>query len=639
MSTYNFGPTSTTFAASPYTPESLLAETRRQLAEEKLAKDSWRRRAEVAEAAAMIAKAKAEAGEPSVAERRAQIAVNALKTVHEQVRATMSDPHQDYARLEERIAELERERSEKGVENRRLDADLKAQRKAADEELKSKDEELKSKTDELQKLAKQVETLKTELDESRAAEKHTVELLDKAYADTRAVESERDSALDARDELEVKKADTELKLASLRKEWEDQQDRIEELENAQADFDALQNQLELLREETEIHQKNVSDKDNFIKAKDQRIDDLEKELQQYIVQKHQNEAKAEEAKSPVALPEVLSSQDQSLEAELDGIDEELSNYSDEEPNEFVGYIPESAIETAPISPVRPTLSATTAVIDTAPIDIAPMALTLSAPSAVIETAPIESSPATLHLSEVTSIESTPVEVVPALPSFSAISAVATAPVEISTTDSDTQTKSAPLEFSALSTISTAPIEVSVADSETQTEPQSLNIAAISPIFTYDSETPTDTVSPKSPTSYADISTQTDIQETTTLDEDYVIVSPDPNDHTSHHDIYIDDGISTQPSSRAATRNTLLNPLALFSAAKNATLLTSFLMLALSILLLAASDSAGDPFAGAYGSPRYLFGVIPIGTSMANAQLSGFLFWLEDVLGVEYAYPH
>ncbi|ORX98021.1 hypothetical protein BCR34DRAFT_593307 [Clohesyomyces aquaticus] len=391
------------------------------------------------------------------------------------------EEYEDFANLQ---AELDQSRRE-ASDLRRLNETLRNEKDALAEEIQAKDDEISQHARDKASFRDQLEQSKSALDHQHQATANVDSLLQKAYADARHALDAGTRAQRERDNFELLHKDAELKLESLQKQWEDDQDKIQELEDARDEAEEVHRQIAELHNEIEHERTHREGLEKQVMVKDERINNLEGQVQKALQNAHDARAAAEAVTSPTMEPShIAPSLGDNLYEELVAVDEEFTD--DEDEAQVLDY------------------SAITAIIDIAPIDppAAPhvaesgtqtvAAALASSPISAVDIAPVEGPPApVLSISTISAIDIAPVEGPPApVLSTSAITSIDIAPVQVPpappVTESGTQTITAALSTSAISSIDMAPTEEPptphITASGTQT---SLAVLAMSTITSVD----------------------------------------------------------------------------------------------------------------------------------------------------------
>ena len=238
----------------------------------------------------------------------------------------------------------------------RKNAALKTDNANLEKELRETKHQLQQSDDQLSQLRAKVQVLETQtkrtaedLADEKAAASDANATIDRLYAELQQAHTARDGAYKERDDVLAEKFHLKLELEDITQQWQDldtkNNELIEELEAAQeiADSSAeLENDLKKLREEH-------VDQDREIVVKNERIDNLEQQIQK--ANKRLLEMADEKARAAAASPtddnRHIGSLGDTLEDELSGLDDE-SYY---EP-EFNVYSDIFAISTSPFEPAR-----------------------------------------------------------------------------------------------------------------------------------------------------------------------------------------------------------------------------------------------------------------------------------------------
>lgn len=367
-------------------------------------------------ARAQIETAHAEATKSGLALAALQVEHDSLLHQHEQLKKLNAqkskmndDVYTDIRVLKEQQKNLEHERDQ-----------LRQKQNALESESKNKDGEISRSHKQIADLNERNDKLKAsntdikgKLDEQVKATEQVDSLLNTAYADLKRAESEHKRALQARDDAEARRKETELKLESLHEQWEEAQHTIEELEAQTSSLTELENEHAALQQEYDEIRDRVAESIRTIEVKDGRIQALETNYQRALTKQRAAEDLASAA--PIthdAEPQNLTtSGGESLLAELENTSDTSDFGGDEYEYEPLDYsniteivsiapidVPKlsiAAVQTtsvAPISPQRSTSSVQTEQRET--IDISAQTdapkLTLSIPqSAAIDTTPFE----------------------------------------------------------------------------------------------------------------------------------------------------------------------------------------------------------------------------------------------------------
>ncbi|KAF2747236.1 hypothetical protein M011DRAFT_52499 [Sporormia fimetaria CBS 119925] len=544
---------------------------------------------------------------------------------------------------------LEQAREVEVEKNKNLEKDIQ-EKNTEIGELRQQDGErnelIASLESEMQSLRQQLADEADRLRHEEQSNKDAGDLLTRVYADLKAAEGRTHAVEQERDDWKIAQYDTQMKLDSLREEWEETQEQLEELERIRENMDAFERMQDETTEEIQKLNDVLRAKDHEARVKDSRIADLEAQLQHALTKAERAEtavAEADAAKAPTDAPSVpILSPGESLQEELDGYD--FIHEDDEEHVEpqFVGVLEHASIETAPMEAL-PALEVTHAAsLDTAPIKPASPQpnLDLSTVSHVFDSAP-EWYRRSLQLSDINSAaDIAPITPLPVV-ERSTVSVIDTVP----------QQPDANLGLSIISAADVSSIDVlqpSFTDDETQTQPveepaKPIDDAKVSPSTITSVVTtpipPTETKPPlrdgpvfNSPTLKASTSTNSQTPMTTTA-------TPPA-------------ATATQTATPLSQKRTLLSRLLhpTHSSESNTFLL---LFLSLWIVCLAYEIERVKHVCtpnenGAYGAPSLLFGLWPMGFDVGGSHyLSEWwgrrwamvLYSIEEGLGVSRRLPH
>ncbi|KAF2114077.1 hypothetical protein BDV96DRAFT_108302 [Lophiotrema nucula] len=440
----------------------------------------------------------------------------------------------------------------------------------------------------------QLDDHKAQLDDQRAAFNELDDNLLRANTDTNDANQKLRQAEDQRDEYRTRLLNTELQLQDLTQQWQSEQARVQELEDFKPQVTLLSEQVQGFHEDLANANQQLDEQKRVIEVKDKRIQNLEQQLQKALESIAES---AEHARAATEAPASPFSEPPAVRAIGESLQEELSALSDDELHDEDDYFAQelgvsdiTAISTAPIDPATPALTTTATQTDAQ----------------------------VLKFSGVTAIGTQP---------------VAPAPPALTTTP--TQTDVQELNFSGITATSTEPIELAP--------------PALTTVFTQTDASPKPT-----------LFTVTEIASVVPA-EPFEIVEL-PLAQVSDALVQTDTQLLTGATVQLATKSTqtLAAPkVSAKSAASwdNATfikkaLLYAALALALFFLYmnwldLRAWNNANSSFNrhnyyGAYGTPRYLFGVVPIGYDVGNGPwseafakfVSFAVQTIEDQLGSE-----
>jgi hypothetical protein len=348
-------------------------------------------------------------------------------------------------------------------------------------EAADKDRDIESKKKEIADAAKELKNVKAQKThyqkqaELKAGElDHANELLHDSHVAQRKLEQEVKDARTETDKESEAHYDTQLKLKSLQTEWEESLAKHEELEAAQLAMEQFNDQHSALQLDMEALRDQVDERDHLLQVKDQRIANLEKEVQKGLAAVRKVEADAEASKSPLAEPITITPGGESLRTELEELELSDSDQFDGDQDfvddsihldfsnikttfEYEPIAPQpapqpkppvlsiSAISSTAIAPVERVLNITDTSVQTDPIvepkkpvlsisaisstDIAPVERVLNITDSSVQTISTEPEKPVLRLSGISSIATPPTEPKKPAFSFSSISSIGTNPTE------------------------------------------------------------------------------------------------------------------------------------------------------------------------------------------------------------------
>lgn len=338
---------------------------------------------------AALAATRAETNRSHTAESVARGALNQLreeyKILERKVAENKMEPTDDY----ERIAELQKINEELLATNRELREQLSTSRNNANNiqlQLEKSDRDVKSRQEQLTQSRSTIEKYKQDLDHEKAAGAERDVILNKAYADLKAVQDACLTALKEKDDMELEKKETELQFSDLHKQFEEEriknediQDLLHQIEQLEAENEGLQADIDRLHEQDAEH-------DRAVIVKDERIAHLEAQYQKER-QRNLNAADAVAAavatspidEAPPALPGLAESLAEELSAASDEYDE-----FDYEHDEAGSVAPiEGQSNTTSVSTQTDVQDLTTAILHAVTLEtvpITPIAITTTATS-------------------------------------------------------------------------------------------------------------------------------------------------------------------------------------------------------------------------------------------------------------------
>jgi hypothetical protein len=602
---FNFGNTATGFS-SGYEGPGMVA-LRKELAKLRLDLARAQSRQDRAKADAAAAETVAAGANDAAAQahERAEILWGAYQYAANYIARYMDeDAYNAIGKLQQERDELKQALADKPNCSREDHDRLVNDLKDVQAELRAKTKQLEKRTTELETLRDQLKAAKSDLDDAKKLNASSDDLLTKAYADTENVRAELRTAQDARDDWEAKHRDVELSLASLRTEWNEQQERIAELERINATFGELENQVSELSEEVTGLVDQLSEKDQLIEVKQARIAEFEDRLQNALVTARTAQNTAEAARSPTAEPVI--SPGESLHSELAEIagDEDFETVfgeeDDEDHIEFVGVLGHATIITTPVEPepAAPAVSTFTTIIDDAPIE----------GDRRDEVDEDEDENEFVGAFEHATVDTAPVQPQPSPPALSTISTIIdNAPIEAEQPEEENEDHNefvGVLEHATVVTASAEPQRTASALSAVTTTIDDAPVDAEQPTLTVSTMSFVDSVPIEIIT--ADNATQTDVPAS---------IHPDVAIHTT--DIATQTGVLEDAHHAGKTPAAhginvwkfLSAPLALYSA---------YLY-----FQLQAWQGANTSYrsSGAYGNPVDIFGIIPIGYDIGGSYFS------------------
>ena len=544
-----------------------------------------------------------------------------------------------------------------------------------DRGLKSQDQQLETLNKETADLKSQLQATKDDV-EQQTREKESVNAdLQRAYADLDAANAKADTSLNKADSLDAEYRGHQLKFAELHNQWEDERARVLELQASLEATQGLRDQISGLVEDVQQLTQRNDDMARSADVKDERINNLEKELQRALQGQLSAAAAAEAAAAAAASsmgePQFItynpnsSLQDElaDLDGDFDvGVGDVASTY------EHLSFI--AITETINITPIEPvpvnfSLSAIHAA-ETAPIAPTPPKLTLSTLQAV-STEPVEPIVAPLALSTVRSVETTPIEPIVHPLAFSRIQAVSTEPIELVVPPLSTSTikhiQTVPIDpvphkltLSSIKAVETSPIEPAerplalstIKSSDTapvKPSKRTLALSTIQSVKTTPSALPT----------FVSSSVQTDIA----VGEPHAKAKPRPLtfsaissvDTTPSSPYKVDQpSASTSVNTTISSATQTLSPRTFPLTHKFGWLFLLFAFFGILTSLLSANLQYTDtPYgsSGAFGYPVKFLGIIPIGYDIGDSYWSEQLAkaaaisirCIEEWLGVDRSFTY
>lgn len=209
---------------------------------------------------------------------------------------------------------------------------------------------------EIKDLQQRTDELKDEVSYQKRLVETTDRTLNHAYADHDSTKQNRDEIILAKDKLEAENLDWKLQFESLQEQWQEDQVKLEKVEEYQADLEKLERESRNLAEELEELQALHNGHERTVIVKDERIAHLEnqvqKERQRNLDAAHAYAADA--VTSPVdeeAPP--FSTLSDSLETELDALSDDEYEQIEHVEHETEHLEICDTIEMANIAPVEP----------------------------------------------------------------------------------------------------------------------------------------------------------------------------------------------------------------------------------------------------------------------------------------------
>ena len=228
-------------------------------------------------------------------------------------------------------------------------ANLEKELRETKHQLQQSDDQLSQLRAKVQALDAQNKKIAEDLDDEKAAATDANTTIDRLYTELQQAHTARDSAYKERDDVLAEKFQLKLELEDITQQWQDldtkNNELIEELEAAQ---DAVDSSAEMENDLKKLREAHV-DQDREILVKNERIDNLEQQIQK--ANKRLLEMADEKARAAAASPtddnRHIGSLGDTLEDELSGLDDE--SYYEPEFNEYSDIF---EISTTPIEPAR-----------------------------------------------------------------------------------------------------------------------------------------------------------------------------------------------------------------------------------------------------------------------------------------------
>jgi predicted nucleic acid-binding Zn-ribbon protein len=199
------------------------------------------------------------------------------------------DVIEDYQiRLQDLRTAIESKESEVTNKNREL-----AQAKQEKEDVKKEHENTtKDLNKQLERLQADYDKLRDNVDHHEHRAAHSESMLNRAYAEQETLREAYTAELKAKHDLEAQKLDLQLRYDSLFAQWQEDQEKIEELEGRDDMVEAYEAQQRDFERDSMGQQAMIAEKERKIIVKDERIAELEDQLQR---ERHRNLSAADAA--------------------------------------------------------------------------------------------------------------------------------------------------------------------------------------------------------------------------------------------------------------------------------------------------------------------------------------------------------
>lgn len=571
------------------------------------------------------------------------------KEVEKRVRAYKADHHDSLVRLQDDKDALERNVGEQSVKLNHTVKELGNTK--ADLAVKSK--EAGDLQNELLASRKSAANLEKDLEHEKAVAAESASILDGAYADLHRANDKFLAVSKARDAFELQQVDTQLQLEDLRAQWQEDQDKIAELEEHLGELHKLEETINGLQSDLDTLHETIADHERTLIVKDERIAHLEGQYQKER-QRNLNVADAAAAtataSSPIdEPPHIFPAIADSLEAELDAASDGLD--SEYEHLEHIELSDVTAV--ADLTPIEPVSQAWTVNVTTA-ASVTPVEPTIPELSTHIYEAahvsPIDSQVTTTSASAQTDTQNLTIELLDSV----TLDIAPIAPLDTVTTATSTQTDTPRVDIPTLTTVlidsariqtsPIAPVDTATLTVSTQTDAPKL---ATSINDTADiAVSPVDALQKQTHTTPLNLSIE---PVTVTLEMSPVEAFP-PDETTEMATPSATPVDIATWSNEVSWLQWLLPVLALLATALAVYCISLYVELRVwrTANGVGFGNGMGGPHSrsGAYGNGRHLFGVIPVAMDVNSLWMpevvSKFaavaIERFEDWAGVSYA-PH